>query len=414
MTKETEDFDDKAGNEGVREPTPDTSIRGSIRAAVDEIQGNDNSREPDEKDTRRENAQDKAEKPERAQAKSTENVRDTGKGERERDNTGKFKSQQTDASKSSVEPEVKDEQKKVSSPPTEQLKPPVGWTKEGKTAWETLPPDVQKSVLKREEEFSNGIKQYADKAKAFEELDQVIAPYKQMISQFGVTPVQTVAKLFEWMHALGQPSQEYKAMAFRMLADQFQFDISNLAPRAKMTEENDDTLQFDPRIIDQTLNQRLQPIQQELATFKQMQEEESRRVAAAQLADWSKDKPYYERVKQTMHRLFTSGEVPIVGNNLDLDTAYNKAIRLHDDVWAEIQAEAQQKAAQEAQEKAEREAKEKAERFARKQNLSVGVRPSAPTMPSAGIQPRKPANNKEMTVRDSLRASLQEIREGTS
>lgn len=415
MDREEQDERELMSETSERESAPDTSIRGSIRAAIEEAQESDVSdkgSERSENNKATKEVEEKSEKPQRAQDKSSENARSASKSEnnRERDGSGKF-AQEKD--KQVVSSDNKDATKQVSSSSSE-LKPPVGWTKEGKAAWETLSPDVQKSVLKREEEFSNGIKQYADKAKAYEELDQVIAPYKQMISQYGVTPVQTVAKLFEWMHALGQPNQEYKAAAFKMLAEQFQFDISNLAPRMRMTEE-ENTNQFDPRLIDQTVNQRLQPIAQELATFKQAQEQEQRRAAAAQLADWAKDKPYYEQVKHTMHRLFTSGEVPIEGGTLDLDTAYAKACRLNENVWASIQAEEQQRIQAEAQEKAAREAKEKAERFARKQNLSVGVRPNAPTMPISGIQQKKPANNgKPMSVRDSLRASMQEIREGTS
>src|SRR5690606_41587357 len=68
--------------------------------------------------------------------------------------------------------------------------PPVSWSKEAKESWNTLPPAIQNAVLKREKEFSDGIKQYADDAKKIRELEPYFAPHRQSMAANGVNEVQ--------------------------------------------------------------------------------------------------------------------------------------------------------------------------------------------------------------------------------
>lgn len=396
QVNESEIDDGSASNASVEEK-PDTSIRGSIKAALEETK---REASDDESDAPKKAEQDEGDKP--ARKKHTEKQPVSAKGA---DDSDAEEKQPDDKQEKS---EQKDS--KQASTPAEKLRPPVGWTKEGKANWDNLPPDVQKSVLKREEEFSNGIKQYADKAKSYDELDQVIAPYKQMIASYGVTPAQTVDRLFKWMNALSHQDVNVKANAFKSLAQSFGFDISSLAPQQSKEGDQENASTFDPSIIDQ----RLSPVLSEVQQLKKQQEEAQAAAAAQLIANWSKDKPYFNEVRTDMYRLIESGAVPPLPNgDIDLDTAYNKAVRLNENVWDSIQLEEQQKREAAAREQAEKEAKAKAEQLRKARNINVAVKSAAPSMRvNTAMTARPQAPNRKESVRDSLRRTFQEMREG--
>lgn len=393
------EIDDGSASDASVEEKPDTSIRGSIKAALEETKREASDDEEKPSTTRK--AKEDVEEPEGKAEKSS----DEKKGQRK-------VREDTDEDKSDVEQKAQTEEKdsKQASTPAEKLRPPVGWTKEGKANWDNLPPDVQKSVLKREEEFSNGIKQYADKAKSYDELDQVIAPYKQMIASYGVTPAQTVDRLFKWMNALSHQDVNVKANAFKSLAQSFGFDISSLAPQQSKEGDQENASTFDPSIIDQ----RLSPVLSEVQQLKKQQEEAQAAAAAQLIANWSKDKPYFNEVRTDMYRLIESGAVPPLPNgDIDLDTAYNKAVRLNENVWDSIQLEEQQKREAAAREQAEKEAKAKAEQLRKARNINVAVKSAAPSMRvNTAMTARPQAPNRKESVRDSLRRTFQEMREG--
>ncbi len=414
MAGETEDLLSIDGDVAQNEPK-DTSIRGSIKAAIEEVKEDSGVQVRDddrvqEKD--KGSAPDKHKKsaPDKHDSDGDKPVQKADK-DRRSDNSakgGKTEEENTEGDKPT---------KQVSRPAGTDTKPPVGWTKEARSAWDTLSPDIQKSVLKREEEFSSGIKQYADKAKAFDELDQVIGPYKAQIAQFGVTPAQTISKMFEWYNLLGSNDPNLKLHGFKHLAASFGFDLNSLAPsRAEIVDDNN-TSQFDPahlnQIVGNAVRQHIQPIQQHMTTVAQQQEEESRRQAAATLADWAKDKPYYEDVKMQMHQLFVSGIVPEVNGMLDLDKAYDMAIRMNADIFEQFQ---QNEASKAAQIKAEKEAAEAAERkrvIESKRNLTVGLKPGSPmaVRAPATLMPGKNGSGKPVSARESIMSALREVRE---
>ena len=408
-------------NGGGSDEKPDTSIRGSITSAIE--QHKEASDEP-KLGGRIADLDGDEEAPRKAPSKKSELDADNSeKGARERTPTGQFASKNKDdkgIEKPAIQKgaEQQDDDKEIPQPTDEKqpsaTRPPVGWTREGKAAWNTLPADVQKSVLKREEEFSNGIKQYADKAKSFDELDAVITPYKAQIANFGVTPAQTIGKLMEWMQALGSNNQQYKHQAFMTLAQSFGYDLSNLAPRQQQQEDGEyQQPAFDPNYVDQLVQQRVQPIQQQFQSFQQQQEQQAREAARSTISNWAKDKPYFENVRTTMFNLINSGEIPInADGSLPLDAAYEKATRLNEDVWTSIQQEAEQKKLQEAQERKAREAREQAARLQKARNVGVGIRPSAPMIRPNPNQAVNGAANRKMSVRDSLRLSMNQLRDG--
>lgn len=409
MAKDTNDeveekIDDKIGAEGgddkdqavqVAERPAKMSIRESIQAAVKEVE-KDNSEEDKQKDKKSDILGDK-DKTRQSKQKTT----DSG--------------DVAEKDKQEVKEEIKDKVSKskeseIISADKQKLKPPPGWTKEGKAAWDTLPADVQKSVVKREDEVSKGIAQYSSKAKAYDELDKAIAPFRPAIQQFGVSEAETIYNLFQWMNALGNPNKAQKVNAFKVLAQSYGVDFSQLAPKQDNQQENEEVQTQElsnqpPEWFFQFANQ----TQSEINQIKQQKVLEGQAAAQNLVANWAKDKPHFEAVKEKMYTLINGGTIPLVNGMVDLDGAYKAACLLHPEVSELITEEKQERIRQEIADKKAKDAKAKADQIAKAKNAGIGLRPGASigNIPS-NIQAK---SNSKLSVRDSLTAAIAEVRD---
>jgi hypothetical protein len=362
-----------AGGAEERDAAPMT-VRESIKAAIKTV-----SEEPEIKEETQ--VEETVEEPEIKESKSTSS---------------------DDEYQVSSEPEVKEEpsiQKKVS--------PPNGWTKEGKAVWNKLPPDVQKSVIKREEEVSKGIAQYSQKAKAYDELDQVLAPRRQAIQRFGVTEPQVIDNLFKWMEALGHPDVNVKANTFKKLAENFGLDLAQLVPKQQQQQENNQ--EPDPvELITNQFNSLEERLQGRIAnTFEQAQVQAQQRAAQEVVMNWASDKPHFQKVRKTMYGLLDSGTIPLLTNgHLDLDEAYKQAVRLHPDTKdLVLQEEAEAKAKMEQAERAKK-AREAKIKLDKAKTAGSSIKPGTLTV-SDGDEKKKTLP-KNVSVRDSIRAAIEE------
>jgi hypothetical protein len=64
-------------------------------------------------------------------------------------------------------------------------KPPSSWSPEAKADWPNLSPAVQQAALKREDEVSRGFQDYRGRSQQHAEIENVIAPRRQRLAQFG-------------------------------------------------------------------------------------------------------------------------------------------------------------------------------------------------------------------------------------
>lgn len=412
MAKDMETADEQSTNDGAdnrdddagqRDESPaKLSIRESIQDGIDKARekdsGDDSSKKSDLESSER------SEKTKRKESKRSDD-----------ENLERTKKESKQARSNDSEPDGESDSESDSSEQTEEkpkiaTKAPVGWTKEAKAKWNDLPPEIQDSVLKREKEVSDGFAGTKQATERLQKLDAVIQPRLQAIQQFGVTPEQTINKLFEWMEVLSHQNDGVRYQGFKTLADNFKIDLSRFAPQ-QQTQTGDQTTttntqqqsaqDTNPPVWAQSLIERQQQLDQQIANQRQS-------AAKDYVTNWAKDKPHYEKVKEVMYGLVTSGAVPPTADgNVDLDKAYDKAIRMDDDIWETIQSEKQEAKQLEANEVA---AKKKAEvEKARKAGSSI--RPSAPTgnLNGSRAQTAKPKNN--ASVSDSIRAAVRELNE---
>lgn len=102
--------------------------------------------------------------------------------------------------------------------PEAALAPPKTWRAEALAKWETLPAEVQREVLKREEDIFKGLESYKADAQIGRSLNQILSPYLPMLQQAGIDPMQQVNSLMQAHHGLATGTPEQKQRFFFELA----------------------------------------------------------------------------------------------------------------------------------------------------------------------------------------------------
>lgn len=293
-----------------------------------------------------------------------------------------------------------------------QTKAPDGWTKEAKAEWEHLPPQVQAAVLKREGDVAKGVQELQKK---YSDIDQALQPRMDVIRRHGHTPAQAVNQLFAWFEALSANP----AVAFPALANSFKYDLRTIPgiipqQQAQPQPQEASKAPVDPAAIPpdyvKTLEQKIAELQQGFSTqlgqlsssFQQQSQAKTEEI----LANWSKDKPYFEDVRRMMAHLIASQAVPPLPNGTaDLDRAYDMAMYALPEVRGKVLAD-QQKATQDAakaKQAAEKAAQQTAADKARRASGSLSA--SAPGNPV----PLQGKGAKKKTVRESIEEARQEL-----
>lgn len=294
--------------------------------------------------------------------------------------------------------------KEVKEPPTPA---PVSWSKEAKDTWANLSPATQSAIQKREKEFSDGIKQYSDKAKKYDEFEAIVAPHRQEIAKYGRTESQFFSALLERFNSISHPDLNYRAAAFKALAQDFGVDVSQFAGTTQQQNDQGGKQEItEYASVDPAFLERFNNLEQQHQQFVQNQTQQTQQSTILYMQQWAKDKPYFEKVRQVMGSLLQSGTIPLKNGNLDLDTAYDKAIRLDDEIWKEIQA----KEAKDAEDKRRAEAKKKADAIQKAKAASVSIKSGAPSGGNGkSLNGSRSNNGKSQSIRESIMSAVKEV-----
>ena len=264
--------------------------------------------------------------------------------------------------------------------------PPDSWNKDEKALWETVPPAVQKAVLRQTEVSAKGVEQLRSR---YAEIEQAIAPFRQTIKGYGVTEAQAINKLFYWQMRLAANGPE-KVQAFKELARNHGLDLSTLSDPANGQQG------ADQNAIPAALIPILNNFQERFQAWDQRSEANVQTSVNSHIAQWARGKDHFDAVRDSMMQLIAGGAVPTLeGGYPDLDAAYKKACYLNDEVREKVLADEQEKRATEARELADK---------ARKAGKSL--RPAAPIAPQVRQAPQgKPGES----VRESIMRAKAEL-----
>ena len=230
--------------------------------------------------------------------------------ENKRDENGRFKKAESEA----VAPTNEGNQ----AEPVEEVKPArnpwASWKREAQTVLSQLPPETQKLIQEREEQFHKGIEQYKADAYQGRTLGKALAPHMEYLNQVGVAPETAISTLIAAEKVLRTSDPQTKANMFMKLAHDYGIDVNSLT-----------NVPFDP--YKYQLEQQLQAQQAQLAQIMQSRQIAEEAQLGQTIEQFAQTHEYFDEVRETMADLLDKGLAS------DLNDAYSKAVRLNDDVF---------------------------------------------------------------------------------
>lgn len=247
------------------------------------------------------------------------------------------------------------------------IKVPSTWKKDYHPHYQKLAaenPELANYILDRESQYANGVSTYKQEVDRLKPLSDAVTPFMDDLRAHNLQPDQWIRQIGEVHQRLVRGSPEQKIQTLQWLANNYGVSLGAIQ-----------TGQVDP------IMSHLQPLQDELRQVKgqltSWQEQQQQREMASLQQDVQKfasdpKNVHYEAVRETMAELLQSGVAK------DLQSAYDKAVRLNDDVWQSEQLRLQN-------ERAEQQKAEQAAKVNKARSSAVSVRSSTPgVMSGAG------------------------------
>lgn len=161
-----------------------------------------------------------------------------------------------------------------------------------------------------------GVEPLITKAQFADEIQKVIAPYEQTIRGLGLQPSQAIQSLMQADYTLRNSSPEQRATYFRQLAQQYGINLGenvNLAAHAT------------PDYY--ALQNELLSLKGKLSSWEEQTEAQQNQVLLNEIDSFAQTAEHFESARPTMIQLLQSGVAET------LQEAYDKAIRLDDNLF---------------------------------------------------------------------------------
>ena len=221
-------------------------------------------------------------------------------------------------------------------------RPPSSWKPAYHEVWQTADPRLQEYAYKREEEMRAGIEPLLPKAKFADQVNEAIEPYMNTIQGLGIDAPRAIKALMEADHVLRYSPPDQKRVYLANLARQYGIDLGDIGVASQGGP-------VDPNYY--ALQNELNSVRGEILTFKQQQEQAESQALLGEINDFATKVEHFEEARPTMIQLLQSG---VAGT---LEEAYEKAIRLNDDLFQQTQQRSQAEAEATKGESANRAAK---------------------------------------------------------
>ena len=235
------------------------------------------------------------------------------------------------------EPISEPEEVVEAEPELEPIDYPSSWNAETREKVEALPRDLQEYFVSREKEqnatFTQKTQELSKARQYYENLDRAIQPYAQHFALQGMQPEQVISRLLATQDLLDKDPQA----GLKWIADSYGVDLSQLPQQAP--ENTDPALQ--------NVNNEVRELKGLIQNWQQEQQQKMQDALTAEAnafihevdSDGNRAHPYVEDVSQEMMPLVSHLREanPSWSNKEVLKQAYEKACRLNDGVWANLQ-----------------------------------------------------------------------------
>lgn len=246
-------------------------------------------------------------------------------------------------------------------------KPPSSWKKDYHEAWASADPKLQEYAWQREEEMRAGVEPLRAKAEFADAIEKVAAPYIPTIKAIGLDVPTAVQALMQADYTLRNSPPDQKMAYLRQLAAGYGITLP--------AGEAGEAPVVPPELA--AIQTELRQVKGELTTWQQQQKAAQDQQLLDEINKFAGTVEHFEQAKPLMIDLLNKGVAK------DLADAYEKAIRLDDDLSAKVQAGRQAKLDVD-----DRMAKARAAKEAKA--AAVSVRGSTPgTQPAPNAQDRR-------------------------
>jgi hypothetical protein len=247
---------------------------------------------------------------------TSQEVTESVKTEKPRDEHGKFAKSSQNASDEVTEAFDDNNEQEVAVKPR-----PSSWKKDYEEHWGKLDPTLQDYIQQREADYAKGVSTYKNQWDMAAPIMETVRQFEPLLQHHGVAPQQWISQLGTAHAKLVMGSPEQKLETFAQLANDYGVNLGQLTGQSG----------YDPQFSQ--LAQELNQIKNQWSSFQSQQEMMEQTQLQSEIASFKDDKPYFEEVRETMAGLLQNG----MAN--DLQSAYDKAIRLNDDVFQKVQSQ---------------------------------------------------------------------------
>lgn len=229
------------------------------------------------------------------------------------------------ASEDADEPEQPEEQLEISDIPK-----PTTWKKDLLPLWDKIAKGEQLSkeeskkhleyLNQRENEFKKGVSVYKAEAERAKALEEAINPFVPELQAQGIHPAAWINNLGRAHMVLTKAPYEQKVQMFHRLAQDYGVNLNQSTEPQQPVDA-----------YTQQLMQQLYQVNQEVSSIKGRFEMEEQQRLNNEIERVRSDKerfPHFDMVREEMAQLLELGKAQ------NLETAYAKAVRLNDEVWA--------------------------------------------------------------------------------
>lgn len=259
-----------------------------------------------------------------------------------REETGRFAPKQPDPAAVAADPN-----KVEQTAPPAKVRPrpaaPHSWKPEHRAKWDQLDPDIAAYINQREEETARGVE-------PLKRVWKEVSPYLETIQRNGVSPEYVVKDLLFTANQLATGDPQTKFATLMNIARVYNVPLQGIQGQEQQP--------VDPNI--QALQQQVYGLQSHIQNFQHQQSAAQAAALDQQIEEFGKSHEHFPVLRETMARLLNAGEAT------DLDSAYTKAMRLHDDIW-----QRQQATQREAEEAKRRQEADRAAKAARANTVST-------------------------------------------
>ena len=205
--------------------------------------------------------------------------------------------------------------------------PWASWKKEAQSTLSQLPPETQRMIQEREEQFHKGLEQYKSDAQYGRTIGRALSPHMEYLNQIGVTPDVAIDKLIQAERMLRTSDPQTRTQAFMKLAHDYGVDVNSLT-----------NVPFDP--YKYQLEQQLAYQQQTLNELTQSRQMAEEAQLGQTIEQFAQQHPHFEMLRLDMAELLDKG---FAGDISDAYwTAYDRKKRLDPGAFEETNVQQNQ------------------------------------------------------------------------